>query len=98
MPDLSEELAAAVHEFAARVDAPGQPPTVELSARLTPAAARAVVEALRSYHDPRDGGRCDECGGRLDDLVCTSCGQPTGVFGQLIRERAARFQTTADEG
>jgi ribosomal protein S14 len=61
---------------------------------LSPEAARALVEALRSYRDPRDCGRCDQCGtGRLDDtFTCTRCGQPNGLFGELVRERLARHR------
>jgi hypothetical protein len=54
--------------------------------------ARALVEALRNYHDPRDRGRCDHCGGRrLDDnfFLCLDCQRPNGLFGQLVMERAA---------
>jgi hypothetical protein len=56
--------------------------------------AKALVEALLAYHDPRDRGSCDHCGGpRLDEnFVCANCGQPSGVFGQLLRERAARYE------
>lgn len=63
--------------------------------RLTVRApvARALVEALRSYHDPRDRGTCDHCGGRrLDDnFLCLDCQRPNGLFGQLVMERAARY-------
>ena len=62
--------------------------------RLTGSAAEALGAALRSYHDPRDRGRCDQCGGRrLDEaLQCLDCGQPGGLFGQLVRERMSRHQ------
>ena len=67
--------------------------------RLSPGVARAFVEALVSYQDPRDRGSCDHCGGaRLDgNFVCADCGQPSGLFGQLLRERAARFEGPAGE-
>jgi ribosomal protein S14 len=54
--------------------------------------ARAMVEALRQFNDPRDRGRCDHCGGRrLDDnFLCRNCGRPSGVFGQMLLERASR--------
>jgi hypothetical protein len=67
--------------------------------RLSPGVARAFVEALRAYQDPRDRGTCDHCGGpRLDDnFVCADCGQPSGLFGQLLRERAARYEGPAGE-
>lgn len=67
--------------------------------RLSPGVARAFVEALRAYQDPRDRGSCDHCGGpRLDgNFVCADCGQPSGLFGQLLRERAARYEGPAGE-
>ncbi|MGC9665769.1 hypothetical protein ACNTMW_04350 [Planosporangium sp. 12N6] len=60
---------------------------------ITASVARALVEALRGYHDPRDRGACDHCGGRrLDDnLLCLDCQRPNGLFGQLVMERAARY-------
>lgn len=100
----SSEVAAALREFAERIDAldPAVSTTGQIEIRvdghadlvmLGPAVAHALVEALRSYHDPRDRGRCDHCGGaRLDDnFLCHDCGQPSGVFGQMLRERAARY-------
>lgn len=94
---------AAVRDFVARIDAldPDAPPlgdlTICLSGResrlaLRAPVARALVEALRGYHDPRDRGRCDHCGSpRLDDnFLCRDCGQPNGLFGQMLAERAAR--------
>lgn len=62
--------------------------------QLTASAAEAFCAALQSYHDPRDRGRCDQCGGRrLDEaLQCLDCGQPGGLFGQLVRERMTRYQ------
>lgn len=80
---------------------PARPPTaieVRIGAadpvRLTGSVAEAFGAALRSYHDPRDRGRCDQCGGRrLDEaLQCLDCGQPGGLFGQLVRERMSRHQ------
>ncbi|MEW2376736.1 hypothetical protein AB0883_11605 [Micromonospora sp. NPDC047812] len=98
-----DDVLAAIRDFVARVDAldPGAPPQGELvlglrgaESRLALSApvARALVEALRAYHDPRDRGRCDHCGGgRLDDnFLCGDCGRPSGLFGRLISERAAR--------
>ncbi|GAB3873299.1 hypothetical protein ACFPIJ_01240 [Dactylosporangium cerinum] len=66
---------------------------------LSPGVARAFVEALLAYQDPRDRGSCDHCGGpRLDDnFMCADCGQPSGLFGQLLRERAARYEGPAGE-
>jgi hypothetical protein len=60
---------------------------------MTPPVARALVDALRNYHDPRDRGPCDHCGGRrLDDnFLCLDCQRPNGLFGQLVMERAARY-------
>ena len=61
--------------------------------------AQALAAALRAYHDPRDQGRCERCGGvRLDDyLVCVDCGRPHGIFGQLLLERAARYEGEAPD-
>ncbi|GIF49986.1 hypothetical protein DFJ67_7992 [Asanoa ferruginea] len=93
------EVSAALAEFASRIDAlapdsGGLPVPVAVSASLSPAAAAALVAALRSYHDPRDHGACDQCvTGRLDEtFTCLSCGQPNGVFGQLVRERLGRHR------
>jgi hypothetical protein len=60
--------------------------------RLSPPVARAFVAALTAYQDPNDRGACDHCGGRRLDgnFVCADCGHASGVFGQIIRERAAR--------
>lgn len=98
-----DDVLAALRDFVARVDAldPAAAPQGELvvglrgvESRLALSApvARALVEALRAYHDPRDRGRCDHCGGgRLDDnFLCGDCGRPSGLFGQLVSERAAR--------
>ena len=65
---------------------------VESRLALSAPVARALVEALRAYHDPRERGRCDHCGGgRLDEnFLCGDCGRPSGLFGQLVSERAAR--------
>jgi len=90
------ELEAALAEFAARTDAlaPGSGTPVSLTVSMSPEVARALVAALRSYHDPRDNGACDQCAtGRLDEtFTCVSCGQPNGVFGQMVRERLGRHR------
>lgn len=96
------DLAAALRQFAARIaelDPPGSPAVVEISINGTPialtdSAARALAEAAHSYHDKRDRGACDHCGSRrLDDnFLCADCMRPSGVFGQLIRERAQRYE------
>jgi hypothetical protein len=96
-----DDLADALRQFAARIaalDPPGSAAVVEITVggtpiTLTPSAARALREAVLAYHDPRDRGACDHCGSRrLDDnFLCADCQQPSGVFGQLIRERAARY-------
>ncbi|MDG4826796.1 hypothetical protein O7635_33515 [Asanoa sp. WMMD1127] len=92
-----DEVRTAVDEFATRIDALGPPSgaPVAVEVELSPAAAKALVEALRSWHDPRDQGSCAQCGtGRLDEtFTCVSCGQPAGLFGQLVRERLARHRT-----
>ncbi|ROO61006.1 hypothetical protein EDC02_2928 [Micromonospora sp. Llam0] len=97
-------VAAALREFAQRLapldPAPARSAGVAVRAGdadpvvLTESVAAALCAALRSYHDPRDRGRCAQCGGpRLDEgLQCLDCGQPAGLFGQLIRERMARHQ------
>ena len=99
------EVPAALREFVERIDAldPSAPVSVELRVgdevfALKAPVARALVEALRSYHDPRDRGQCDHCGGRRLDgnFVCADCGQGSGVFGQLLMERAARFSPTPE--
>jgi len=94
-------LADALREFVERVG-PLYPPSGDRAVEvwvgdvrvvLGEPVVRALVEALRGYHDPNDRGSCDHCGSRrLDDnFLCADCGQPSGVFGQLVRERAARY-------
>jgi hypothetical protein len=102
---MSDEVLTALREFVARIDAldPGATPRSEFTARfggdearltITPPVARALVEALNAYRDPRDQGPCDHCGGRRidDNFMCLDCGQLNGLFGQLIAERAARYR------
>lgn len=105
---VPDGVLAAVRDFVARIDAlePGAPPLGDLTICLngqesrlalrTP-VARALVAALRGYHDPRDRGRCDHCGSpRLDDnFLCRDCGRPNGLFGQMLAERAARHAEPA---
>ncbi|GAA2583638.1 hypothetical protein GCM10010399_11850 [Dactylosporangium fulvum] len=98
------EAAAVLREFVQRIDAfdtptPDAATVVEIAVGgqvvgLRPPVVRAFAEALRTYQDPRDRGTCDHCGGpRLDDnFICADCGQSSGVFGQLLRERAARYE------
>lgn len=100
----SDEVAAALRQFVERIEVFDSSPVsgragvvVDVggaSVVLSASVAKALVEALRAYQDPRDRGACDQCGGpRLDDnFVCADCGQPSGVFGQLLRERAARYE------
>jgi hypothetical protein len=100
--DPAAALMSALGQFAARIaalDPPGSPAVVELTVGGTPvaltgSATRALIEAALAYHDPRDRGACDHCGSRrLDDnFLCADCRQPSGVFGQLIRERAAHYE------
>jgi len=97
-----DDVAAGLREFVQRIDAFDPSPGGALVAisvgehvvSLRAPVAAAFVEALRTYHDPRDRGTCDRCGGpRLDEnFICASCGEPSGVFGQLLRERAARYE------
>jgi hypothetical protein len=108
---LPDDVLAALRDFVARTDAldPAAPPWGDIEVclggqqvRLTLRApvARALVEALRQYHDPRELGRCDHCGGRrLDDnFLCRDCGRPNGLFGQMIAERAAGYAESAAMG
>lgn len=94
---MSTDVQAAVREFIARIDEvdPEAPVVGELTLGLGEATervtlrapvARALVEALRAYHDPRDRGTCAHCGtGRLDDdFVCRTCGIVNGLFGQTL--------------
>jgi hypothetical protein len=103
-----DDAQAALRDFVDRIDAldPAAPLVGELTIRLLgresrvtlrAPVARALVEALRAYHDPRDRGRCEHCGGRrLDDnFLCRDCGRLNGVFGQMIAERAARHADPA---
>jgi hypothetical protein len=99
-------VVAAVRDFVDRLDAleppPGGPAVALLHIRSGPAqanlalsapVARALVEALRQYRDPRDRGRCDHCGGRRIDehFLCLDCGRANGLFGQILLERAERY-------
>jgi hypothetical protein len=101
----SADVLAALRDFVARLDGldPQAPPVGELTfgldgvterVTLRAPVARALVEALRAYHDPRDRGTCAHCGtGRLDDdFVCRSCGIVNGLFGQTL----AGFLTPGD--
>jgi hypothetical protein len=102
MSNPPDDVLAALRDFVHRIDELDPDASVrgELSLgfagaaerlRLRTPVARALVEALRSYHDPRDQGRCDHCGSpRLDaNFYCLNCGRLSGVFGQLVAERAA---------
>jgi hypothetical protein len=105
----STEVLTAVREFVARVDElDAEAPVVgELTldldgstehVRLRAPVARALVEALRGYHDPRDRGTCSHCGsGRLDDdFVCRSCGIVNGLFGQTLADFAGQEGRAAE--
>ena len=102
----SADVLAALRDFVARLDGldPDAPPVGELTLGLGASSerlllrapvARALTEALRGYHDPRDRGTCAHCaGGRLDDdFVCRTCGVVNGLFGQTL----AGFVPTAPE-
>ncbi|GAA3344406.1 hypothetical protein GCM10020358_47510 [Amorphoplanes nipponensis] len=100
----SADVLAALREFVARLDEldPEAPLVGELTLGLAGATerlplrapvARALTEALRGYHDPRDRGRCAHCAGPLDDdFVCRSCGIVNGLFGRTV----AAFATPAE--
>ena len=93
----SADVLSAVRDFVARLDdLDAEAPVVgELTLGLGDAnerlqlrlpVARALVEALHGYHDPRERATCAHCGtGRLDDdFVCRSCGIVNGLFGQTL--------------
>src|SRR3954453_5936825 len=93
----SADVLSAVRDFVARLDEldTEAPVTGELTLGLGDASerlqlrlpvARALVEALHGYHDPRERATCAHCGnGRLDDdFVCRSCGIVNGLFGQTL--------------
>src|SRR5690349_24906129 len=93
----SADVLAAFRDFVTRLDEldPQAPVAGELTVGLGDATerltlrlpvARALTEALRGYHDPRDRGSCAHCAtGRLDDdFVCRDCGIVNGLFGQTI--------------
>jgi hypothetical protein len=84
--DDFEPDAAAV----AQLSVTGLPAPIPLSGEVV----RALIAALGAYHDPRDRGECEHCGGhRLDDnFLCRDCGRPNGVFGAMLAERAARYE------
>ncbi|MFC7548622.1 hypothetical protein [Plantactinospora sp. GCM10030261] len=99
-----DDVLVALDRFVARIDAydpaakplgavevavPGQAARLSLSAPV----ARALVAALDGYHDPRDQGPCEHCGGRRLDhnFLCLDCQRPNGVFGALLAERAAAY-------
>lgn len=103
-PSPSDAVLAALQEFVARIDVldPEASRCGDVEVRvgeriltlpLRVPVARALVEALRGYQDPRDRGGCDHCGGRRidDNFLCRDCGRPNGLFGQLVAERAARY-------
>jgi len=93
----SADVLSAVRDFVARLDElDDEAPVVgELRLSLGDASerlrlrlpvARALVEALHGYHDPRERATCAHCGtGRLDDdFVCRDCGIVNGLFGQTL--------------
>ncbi|MFI5959210.1 hypothetical protein [Cryptosporangium sp. NPDC051539] len=96
MPDVGNLL----RDFAARIDAyePDAPVSAEIEVdgvalTLRAPVVRALAEALAAYHDPRDRGRCDHCGGpRMDEnFQCRDCGRLSGLFGRMVTERAASY-------
>jgi hypothetical protein len=94
---LREDLLA----FVERIEALYPPATADaveivvdgVPVRLSAPVVRALAEAMKGYHDPNDRGTCDNCGGRRLDgnFLCADCGHASGVFGQIVRERAARY-------
>jgi hypothetical protein len=103
---MNDVVAKALREFNERLDvfdpAPG-PAVAEVRVGEQVIALRApvvtaLIEALARYQDPRDRGTCDHCGGpRLDgNFVCADCGRSSGVFGQLLAERASRYETPGE--
>ncbi|GAA1621195.1 hypothetical protein ACFQY4_24295 [Catellatospora bangladeshensis] len=99
----SEDALTALRDFVRRIHALDRtaPAVQELTLlvdgreerlALSEPVVKALVEALRVFHDPRDKGRCDYCGGPLDDnFLCRDCGAFSGVFGQLLAERAGDY-------
>ncbi len=94
---------AAVADFVDRVapydPAPGDAPAAVVVVRSAGAEAtfpitghvvEALCEALATYRDPRDRGRCAGCGSsRLDEnLYCGDCGRLHGILGEVIAHRA----------
>jgi ribosomal protein S14 len=104
----SDDVLTALRDFNARIDAldPAASSWGEMEVRvgeqrlqlsLRVPVVVALMGALRDYHDPRDQGRCEHCGGpRLDDnFLCRDCGRPNGVFGRLVAERLAGYSESA---
>jgi hypothetical protein len=96
----SHEVLEALREFVERIGpldrVAGPAVTVSVDGDgvvLGPAVAGALAEALRAYRDPRERGTCDFCGGRQLDqhFRCGDCGRSSGIFGQMISERAGRY-------
>jgi len=101
MPD---DVVDALEQFVARIDVfePDAAVHTELEVagrRLTlrEPVVRALVEALSAYHDRRDHGRCDHCGShRMDaNFHCRDCDRLSGLFGQMVTERAAGYTDPA---
>jgi hypothetical protein len=97
-----DDVLSALGDFVSRLDQlyPESPEIGELTvgagaraARLPlrDPVARALIEALRAYHDPHDHGTCAHCGtGRLDEnFICRQCGIVNGVFGQILADQMA---------
>jgi hypothetical protein len=98
---VSKEVREALEAFTRRIGVyePQADPAVRIAVdgeeiALSTDVARALIKALAGYHDDRDRGDCEHCGGgRLDDnFLCRDCGRPNGVFGAMLAERASRYE------
>jgi hypothetical protein len=102
---------AVVADFIDRITpydpAPQDPPVALVGIRTAAGTAtfpvgdhviRALCRALAGYRDPKDRGRCAECGSlRLDEnLHCLDCGRLHGILGEVIAHQARRMADAQD--